>query len=154
MIDAPRDAFWEWFTALPSSGPFASAGPFSGVLAASPPSGPWTSVGSSRELRLTNGSVVREVVTAARPPVLLASSLSGFGGALGKLAIAADATWGFVDVQGHTQLSWRFRLTPRNCAVSVVLALIVPVWLRRQMNASLLSMKREAAENAWPARPT
>ena len=146
LIDIPRDQFWSWFVALPNSGLFAGAGPFSGARAASPASGPWTSVASMLEQRLTNGSVVQEVVTAARPPVLFASSLSGFSGLLGRLVLAADTTWGFVDVQGRTQVSWRFRLASRSRAASVVLAIVVPIWLRTQMNASLRIMKRDAAQ--------
>lgn len=66
-------------------------------------------IGSTREVHSSDGSVLREQVTALRPPFHHAYTLSGFRAPLGWLVRAGHADWQLQPLQSGTLVTWSYR---------------------------------------------
>jgi len=66
-------------------------------------------IGSEREIRNRDGSVLRERVTALQPPLHHAYTLSGFRAPFAWLVRSGAADWQLQPLQDATLLTWTYR---------------------------------------------
>lgn len=90
-------------------------------------------VGSEREVHSSDGSVLRERVTALQPPLHHAYTLSGFRAPLGWLVRAGHADWQLQPLQNGTLVTWSYRFEPTAALARPIASLL----LRRCMQPAM-----------------
>ena len=90
-------------------------------------------VGSEREIRNSDGSVLRERVTALRPPLHHAYTLSGFRAPFAWLVRSGAADWQLQPLQQGTLLTWTYRFE----TTSAITHPLAAVLLRRCMQPAM-----------------
>jgi hypothetical protein len=98
-------------------------GPIPGVLGVRDQSGPWSSVGATRLVVLSDGSVTPERITVHQSGRYFAYRVGPFAPPLGLLAAHADGAWWFTDVSAgvprtHIRWSYTFALTSPAAPIS------------------------------------
>jgi hypothetical protein len=69
-------------------------------------------VGSERDVHSSDGSVLKERVTALQPPLHHAYTLTGFRAPLGWLVRAGHADWQLQPLQQGSLVTWSYRFEP------------------------------------------
>lgn len=128
----------------PAAGFYPRFGPLPAVLSVSDRTGPFTRVGSSRMLHLSDGGTVTETVVRAEAPASAPGSdartgahsyrLTGFTGLFGRLVDHADADWRFEQHDGGTRIRWTYTFTGlpgRGGIVAVIVRLAWAPYMRR-----------------------
>ena len=143
---------WEAFVpvALPDVFP-KPKGPVPAVLGTSGQEGRWDVVGRSRSVHLSDGSTVREEITASEPNggALPASDVATFGyrvtdfsGAIGLLAQEAHGTWRFEQVApSKTEIEWTYTFVPRGWLSSVPLRFVLATFWRAYMRDGIENVR-------------
>lgn len=90
-------------------------------------------IGSTRAVHSSDGSVLSERITALRPPLHHAYTLTGFRAPLGWLVRAGHADWQLQPLQNGTLVTWSYRFEP-TAAIAVPLAALL---LRRCMQPAM-----------------
>jgi hypothetical protein len=90
-------------------------------------------IGSEREVHSSDGSVLRERVTALQPPLHHAYTLSGFRAPLGWLVRAGHADWQLQPLQNGTLVTWSYRFDATATLAQPIAALL----LRRCMQPAM-----------------
>ena len=116
-------ATWDAFVpvALPDVFPKAK-GPVPAVRGTSGQDGRWDLAGRSRSVHLSDGSTVREEITASDPAggappsgnvATFGYRVTGFSGAIGLLAREAHGSWRFEQVgPSKTKIEWTYTFLP------------------------------------------
>lgn len=106
-------------------------------------------VGSARELRNSDGSVLQEQVTALQRPFHHAYRLSGFRAPLAWLVRSGDADWLLQPLQHATLVTWTYRFEAtsrwtRPLAVALLRGFMRPAMQRclQRMDAVLAGTNR------------
>ena len=101
--------------------------------------GPLT-VGSEREVHSSDGSVLRERVTALQPPLHHAYTLSGFRAPLGWLVRAGHADWQMQPLQNGTLVTWSYRFDATGAIARPIAALLLSRCMQPAMQRCLQRM--------------
>ena len=138
-----------------------SKGPVPAVLSTSGQDGRWDVVGRSRSVHLSDGSTVREEITASEPEAgappmsgvaTFGYRVTGFSGAIGLLALSAHGTWRFEQINpSKTAIEWTYTFIPRGWLSSVPLRFILATFWRAYMrdgieNVRLIAERRSPVE--------
>ena len=91
-------------------------------------------IGSEREIRNSDGSVLRERVTALQPPLHHAYTLSGFRAPFAWLVRSGAADWQLQPLQDGTLLTWTYRFETTSAITHPLAAAL----LRRCMQPAML----------------
>lgn len=130
------DAAWAFVAHHDPTVYYPRFGPLPAVTAVHDQTGPWTVVGQTRRLALSDGGSVVETITDADSPTLFAYDLSGFQRLFGRLVAGARAEWRFERDGGGTRIRWAYEFHPKR-GRRLVVALIVRVWWARYMRRVL-----------------
>lgn len=120
-------------------------GPLPAVTAVVDQSGPWTVVGQTRMLRLSDSGHVIETITDADHPALFAYELSEFQKLFGRLVEGARAEWRFTHVQAGTRIRWSYEFRPKRGAGLLVGAIVRVFWapyMRRVLPGIIRTVER------------
>lgn len=137
----------------PAAGFYPRFGPLPAVVSVSDRTGPFTIVGSSRILHLSDGGTVTETVLRADAPSAPAESgthsyrLTGFTGLFGLLVDHAEAHWRFETEGGGTRIRWTYAFTGLQGRGGIV-ALIVRLAWAPYMRRVLPGIAHEVARTA------
>jgi Polyketide cyclase / dehydrase and lipid transport len=113
------------------------------VVGTSNISGPWDKPGSSRLVRLADGTTVREQVTEFSSPNHFAYKVSEFGNPiLGKLATSARGEWTFSPEANGTRVRWTYTFTTKNALSTAPLYAITHLLWRGYMDVCLENSRR------------
>jgi len=142
---------WDAFVpvALPDVFP-KSKGPVPAVRGTSGQDGRWDVVGRSRSVHLSDGSTVREEITASEPNggalpagnvATFGYRVTGFSGAIGLLAREAHGTWRFEQVgPSKTLIEWAYTFVPRGWG-SLPLRFILATFWRAYMRDGIENVR-------------
>lgn len=119
---------------------FTGFGPIPGVRRIS--GGQPPAVGGIRILENSDGSVLRECVTALQPPQRHAYTLEGLRPPLAWLARSGHAEWSFEPIDGGTQVVWQYTFTLTGWPAWPVAAPLLHVFMRTAMRRCLSAMAR------------
>lgn len=75
--------------------------------------GPWSTVGQTRTLLLSDGGHVVETITDVVEPTFFAYELTDFQKVFKVLVDHARAEWTFTEVESGTLVSWTYEFFPR-----------------------------------------
>jgi hypothetical protein len=121
-------------------------GPLAGVAGTSDQSGPWDHVGASRILNLSDGTSVREELTAYAEGERFAYRLLPVKTPMRLLVNYAAGAWEFTDAgEDTTHVRWTVTFHPRRGRRWLIRALLAPLWERYQRQALALAV-REAEQ--------
>ena len=151
-VAVPLASAWESFVPVKLADVFPdSKGPVPAVRSTSGQQGRWDVVGRSRSVHLSDGSTVREEITASdptagSPPVGNAASfsyrVSGFTGPIGLLAKEAHGAWRFEQVApNRTRIEWIYSLGPKSWLTSVPLRFILATFWHSYMRDGIQNLK-------------
>lgn len=144
-VRASRDEFFYWFTSVDLSDVMNRYGPIPGVIGIEDQTGPMHVPGSSRVLRLSDGSTATEEVTSCDPPVEVMYRLNRLTGFFGHLVAEARGALWFDETQGGgTRLKWRYTFFCRSLASTVFMRMLVPLLWRGFMQSALTRSKHLA----------
>lgn len=119
-------------------------GPLPGVKTVEGFTGPYSAPGEVRRMTLTDGSSVREELTAFAPDKSYAYRLDGFTGAFASLVERGEAEWRFAhSTPGETRIEWTYAFTPKSTAAVPAVWLIVKALWPGYMRAALKRLKAE-----------
>ena len=119
-------------------------GPLPGVASIAGHMGPYSAPGEVKLLTLTDGSSVREELTAFAPENSYAYRLDGFTGPFAALVARGDAEWRFSAVNpGETRIEWTYGFTPKSAATAPAVWLVVKGLWPGYMRAALRRLKTE-----------
>lgn len=127
---------------------------FPGTEWTSGTTGPWDVPGSYRTIHLTDGSTVREEVTAADAPDHFAYVVSNFTNPiLRRLVKEARGQWWFTDDCPGTKVKWLYEFEGTSALATLLLTPAIKILYRRYMVAAVQRIK-ERAENEllWSVR--
>lgn len=111
--------------------------------------GGWSGVGSTRTVRMADGTFITEVLTDLVPGEVYAYELRRLPVPFDLLVSGARSEVRFSpDVSGGTVVSWRFAFHPRPWRRLLVRALVAPLW-GRYLNDSLARL----VGSLWKAVP-
>jgi len=118
-------AAFQAITALDVPRVFRGHGPLPAVEALDEPIGNWESVGHSRRICLSDGSHVRETLTAVDRPRGFSYVVEGFSGVIRWLTLRATGQWTFEAISDReTLIRWRYAYEPRSAAAWPLLWLV------------------------------
>ncbi|MGX5680010.1 SRPBCC family protein [Schumannella luteola] len=143
LAAAMPDATWSFVSAHDPAQYYPSFGPLPAVIAVSDQTGPWTVVGQSRMLHLSDGGTVVETITDADSPTYFAYNLSAFRKLFGRLVSGARAEWRLEREGDGTRIRWIYTFHPKRGARPLV-ALIVQLWWSRYMRRVLPRIAADA----------
>lgn len=143
LAAAMPDATWSFITAHDPARYYPAFGPLPAVTAVSDQTGPWTVVGQSRMLHLSDGGSVVETITDAASPTYFAYDLSDFRRLFGRLVSGARAEWRLEREGDGTRIRWAYAFHPRRGA-GLVVAVIVQLWWSRYMRRVLPRIAADA----------
>ncbi|MBL8300127.1 MAG: SRPBCC family protein [Rhodanobacteraceae bacterium] len=97
-------------------------------------------VGATREIHSSDGSVLSEHITALRPPLHHAYTLSGFRAPLGWLVRSGQADWQLQPLQNATLVTWSYRFETTGAIVRAPTALLLHRCMQPAMQRCLQRM--------------
>lgn len=143
-VTAPMpDVAWAFVAHHDPTVYYPKFGPLPAVTAVEDQSGPWTIVGQTRRLELSDGGSVVETITDADSPTLFAYDLSDFQRLFGRLVTGARAEWRFERESDGTRIRWSYEFHPKRGRRWIV-ALIVRLWWARYMQRVLPRIAADA----------
>lgn len=105
-------------------------------------------VGSEREVHSSDGSVLRERVTALHPPLHHAYTLSGFRAPLGWLVRTGHADWQLQPLQDGALVTWCYRFEPTHAAARPLAGLLLRSCMQPAMRRCLQRMDALLSETS------
>ena len=146
VVPKPRDEVFEFCcrndTFERHLGP---KGPIAGVRKLEFPPGQSLTAGAHREITLTDGSVLDEVVLDYEPSTLHRYQWSkGLKGPFAMLVRSGTGAWRFSDVPGGTQVEWGYDFTLKSPLAYPLALPIMPIF-RGWLVQSLESIRAELA---------
>jgi hypothetical protein len=143
---APRAAAFACIAPIDLSKIFPRYGPLPAVVGTSDESGAWDHVGATRTVNLSDGSSVREELTAYVEGERFLYRLSPVKSPLRFVVRYAAGAWEFTDQpEGVTHVRWTYTFHPRQGRRWLVSAFLRPLWERYQRRALALAV-REAEQ--------
>jgi hypothetical protein len=150
--EVPLAVAWEAFVPVALSEVFPKPkGPVPAVRGTSGQDGRWDVVGRSRSVHLSDGSTVREEITASDPSggarpngdvATFSYRVSGFSGPIGLLAKEAHGTWRFEQVSPEkTTIQWTYTFVPKNWVGSVPLRFVLATFWRAYMSDGIKNVR-------------
>ncbi len=97
-------------------------------------------IGSEREIRNSDGSVLRERVTALHPPLHHAYTLSGFRAPFAWLVRSGTADWQLQPLQDATLLTWTYRFETTSAITRPLAAALLRRCMQPAMQRCLRNM--------------
>jgi hypothetical protein len=127
---------WTWDVVTPINPTrfYPRFGPLPAVVGVRDQTGPWSTVGQTRTLQLSDGGTVQEELTTVDQPDLFAYRLTNFSKVFGRLVDHARAEWRFEQKPGGTLVSWTYTFVakPRRAwLVGLVVRLAWEPYMRR-----------------------
>lgn len=104
--------------------------------------------GSEREVHSSDGSVLRERITALHPPLHHAYTLSGFRAPLGWLVRAGHADWQLQPLQDGTLVTWSYRFEPTAAVARPLAGLLLRSCMQPAMQRCLQRMDALLSETS------
>lgn len=143
-VAAPQTRVFEAAAGCELPAVFAAHRGLPGVMKVDEHKAAWSAPGQVRLLTLSDGSTVREELTAFSPPDSYAYRVSGFTGPFAALAAEGRGEWRFISLGSNaTRIDWTYSFTPKSAlaapAVFFIVKALWPVWLR----ASLRRLKQQ-----------
>ena len=150
---APLAQVWAVFVPIDLAQVFPQgSGPIPAVVGTSDQTGPWDVVGNARRVRGADGTSVREESLASDPcdgappregRARFAYRVDGFTGPLAALTTAALGEWSFVETApDRTQITWRYRFTPRSALMAPLLSALIALFWRTYMRRGIENVRR------------
>lgn len=109
-------------------------GPIPGVRDTADLTGPWDTPGSSRKVRLEDGSSAHETLLRWERPSAFAYRVEEMTNPLGRLVDHAMGEWEFAATATGSRFRWTYTFTPRTAATGPLLRLFVAVAWARYMS--------------------
>ncbi len=125
---------WDVLTPIDPARFYPKYGPLPAVQAVRDQTGPWSVVGQSRTLHLSDGSTVTETITDIEQPSYFAYELTAFTRLFGRLVDHANAEWSFEEKPNGTLVTWTYTFHPRKrwgWAVSAIVRLFWDPYMRQ-----------------------
>lgn len=117
---------------------FTGHGPLPAVTGVKEQTGAWNAAGQTRTVLLSDGSSAQELLKKYEHPDHFSYTVSGFTGALGLLATAANGEWWFSRVEsGKTRIKWQYTFNARSAFAAPILWVITNVLWRGYMRKAL-----------------
>lgn len=140
----PLDEAWESVTRGDLTRASQPWGPIPGVVAIhDEPPGFFVEPGKSRTLENSDGSTVRETITALDPPRSLDYTITELTNSFRHLTSGASAGFRFVPVEENTTcVTWRYSWHARSASALLPLGLIARLAFRPYMRRMLERMSR------------
>ena len=143
---------WEAFVPVALSEVFPNPkGPVPAVRSTSGQEGRWDVVGRSRFVHLSDGSTVREEITASEPDggapptnnvATFRYRVTGFSGAIGLLAREAHGSWRFEQVApAKTEIEWTYTFVPKAWLGMLPLRFILATFWRAYMRDGIENVR-------------
>jgi hypothetical protein len=142
---------WEAFVPIALADVFPRPkGPIPAVRRTGGQQGRWDVVGRSRSVHLSDGSIVREEITASDPSggaapkefATFSYRVSDFSGAIGRLATEAHGTWRFEQLGPHqTGIEWAYTFVPKGWLSSLPLRILLATFWRAYMRAGIENVR-------------
>ena len=140
-VPVPLPEAWARFVPIDLTALFTGMGPLPAVVNVHGQTGPWDDVGQSRKVALSDGTEVTEAITFVELPqgnfARFGYTVSGFGGAFGWLTSEAKGFWVFQEVDGQTEIAWRYGFRATSVLARPVMALILHLLWRPYMKRAL-----------------
>ena len=128
---------------------FTGYGPLPAVSATARQTGPWSSAGQSRVVTFSDGSTVRESLTAYTPARSFSYRITELTGTLQLLARELRGEWQFESQDGNgTTISWRYDFVPRNALIAPLVHVLVRTLWRGYMRRALRLWKAQFEPSA------
>jgi hypothetical protein len=148
-IAVPREWFFYWFLSVDLAKIMPAYGLIPGVVGVEDQTGPMHVIGSSRRLRLSDGTTAREQVTSCEPPQVVQYRLCELTNLFRHLVADARGEIWFREIQeDHTRVEWQYAFFGRSLAAALVLKLLIPLQYKGFMQTALDRSKRLAEEQA------
>lgn len=152
-IGAPCDWFFYWFLSVDLAKIMPAYGLIPGVVGVEEQTGPMHVIGSSRRLRLTDGTTAVEQVTSCEPPREVQYRLYELTNLFRHLVAEARAEIRFREFQeDYTRVEWQYTFFGRSPVAALVLKLLIPLQYKGFMQSALDRSKRLAEEQARSLR--
>jgi Polyketide cyclase / dehydrase and lipid transport len=146
-VAAPLEVTFATIVPIELATVFPGFGPLPAVAATREQSSAWDRVGATRIVELSDGTAVREELTAYEAPRFFAYRVGPFGGFAGLVIGHADGTWWFTDGGPRgTHVRWRYEFTLRGSRPVALLARVVIERLWRAYAERVLAMCAVAVE--------
>jgi hypothetical protein len=154
-IEAPRDWFFYWFTSVDLPKIMHRYGPLAGVVGVEDQTGPMHVPGSSRLLRLSDGTTAVEQVISCDPPKEVKYRLYDLTSLFRYLVAEAQGEIWFSEARdGGTRAEWQYSFFGRGPVATLVLKILIPLLWRGFMRSALRRSKCLAEEEApSPSQP-
>lgn len=120
VAHAPQEQVFRHIVPMDLSGIFTGYGPLPAVTGTSDQTGGRDAAGQTRGVMLSDGGRARERLDRYEPPGHFSYTVSGFTGALGRLASSASGEWWF-DAGPATDITavlWRYVFVARSWLTS------------------------------------
>ncbi len=127
-------------------------GPLPAVTGVRNQTGPWNTIGFTRQLMLSDGGSVIEQITDVTTPTFFGYELSDFQNIFGTLVSGASAEWQFSEIDGGTRIRWTYTFHPR-AGAGLIVGAIVNVFWARYMRRVLPHIVREVERIAAASQP-
>lgn len=127
---------------------YPRSGPLPAVVEVRDQTGPWSTVGQSRMLMLSDGGSVVETITDAESPTLFAYELGEFQKLFGALVSGARAEWRFEREAEGTSIRWTYTFfgrPGRGWIVALIVRLLWAPYMRRVLKPIADEVSRRAA---------
>jgi hypothetical protein len=148
-VAAPHDWFFYWFLSVDLPKIMPGFGLIPGVAGVEDQTGPMHIPGSSRRLRLADGTTAREQVTSCEPPREVQYRLYELTNLFRHLVAEAQAEIWFREIQeDRTRVEWQYTFFGRGLLSTLALKLLIPLQYRGFMQSALDRSKRLAEEQA------
>ena len=149
QIAAPGEWFFYWFLSVDLAKIMPRHGLIPGIVGVEDQTGPMHVPGSSRRLRLTDGTTAMEQITSCEPPREVQYRLYELTNLFRHLVAEAHAEIWFREIQEHrTRVEWQYTFLGRSLVSTLVLKLLIPHQYRGFMQSALDRSKRLAEEQA------
>jgi hypothetical protein len=148
-VAAPRDWFFYWFLSVDLTKIMPRHGLIPGIVGVEDQTGPMHVPGSSRRLRLTDGTTAIEQTTSCEPPREVQYRLYELTNLFRHLVAEAHAEIRFGEIQeDRTRVEWQYTFFGRNLVSILVLKLLIPFQYKGFMQSALDRSKRLVEEEA------
>jgi len=143
-VNVPREQAFLGIVPIDLSLVFTGFGPLPAVTGVSNQVGGWDAVGQTRTVKLADGSLAQEELTAYEEPRYFSYTVSGFTGVLRFLTTSAHGEWWFEPVSAaKTHVRWRYAFRPRNVVVMPLVWFVAHALWRGYMQKSLALTERQ-----------
>lgn len=147
----PLAQAWDRFVPIDLTALFMGMGPLPAVVKVHGQSGRWDKIGESRQVDLSDGTTVTEAITLSDLPkdgmARFGYTVFGFGGAFGWLTSEAQGFWVFKEVDGQTEIGWRYGFRATSILSRPIMVLILLLawrpYMRRAMQETLHILQTE-----------